>query len=74
MAASDWGLCKDGQWRQIDPEASSTNTMMGVCIDEALQPFRLRVSGKSGCTHFTPGQPAHAVGSSAAPPTAEPQR
>ena len=50
MAASDWGLCKDCQWWQIDPEAKITNTTMGLCTEEALQPFRLRVSGNSGCT------------------------
>ena len=74
MAASDWGMCKECQWWQIDPEASLTNTTMGVCIEEALQPFRLRVSGNSGCNHYTPGTPTHAAGSSAAPPTAEPPR
>ena len=50
------------------------NSTMGVCIEAALQPFRLRVSGNSRCHHFSPGQPTHAAGSSAAPPTAEPQR
>jgi hypothetical protein len=74
MAGSDWGMCKDCQWWQIDPEAHVANTTMGVCIEDALQPFRLRVSGNSGCHHYTPGQPTHAVGSSAAPPTAAPQR
>ena len=66
MAASEWGMCKDCQWWQIDPDANRTNTTMGLCIEHALQPFRLRVSGNSGCNHFTPGQPAHAAGSSAA--------
>ena len=74
MAASDWGMCKDCQWWQIDPEANIANTTMGLCIEDALQPFRLRVSGNSGCHHYTPGKPTHAAGSSAAPPTAEPQR
>ena len=74
MAASDWGMCKDCQWWQIDPEAKMANTTMGLCIEEALQPFRLRVSGNSGCNHYTPGKPTHAAGSSAAPPTAAPQR
>jgi hypothetical protein len=74
MAASDWGMCKECQWWQIDPEANSANTTMGLCIEDALRPFRLRVSGNSGCTHYTPGEPIHAAGSSAAPPTAEPQR
>jgi hypothetical protein len=74
MAASDWGLCKDCQWWQIDPEAHHTNTTMGLCTEEALQPFRLRVSGNSGCTRYTPGKPTHAAGSSATPPTAAPRR
>ena len=74
MAASDWGMCKECQWWQIDPEAKAANTTMGVCIEDALQPFRLRVSGNSGCNHYTPGEPTHAAGSSAAPPTAAPQR
>jgi hypothetical protein len=46
---------------------------MGVCSEEALQLFRLRVSGNSGCNRYTPGKPTHAAGSSAAPPIAEPQ-
>jgi hypothetical protein len=74
MAASDWGMCKECQWWQIDPEARMVNTTMGLCIEEALQPLRLRVSGNSGCNRFTPGKPTHAAGSSAAPPTAEPRR
>jgi hypothetical protein len=74
MAASDWGMCKDCQWWQIDPEGSSTNTAMGVCIEEALQPFRLRVSGNSGCARYTPGKPTRVAESSAAPPIAEPRR
>jgi hypothetical protein len=47
---------------------------MGVCIEEVLQPFRLRVSGTRGWHHYTPGQPTRAAGSSAALPTAEPPR
>ena len=74
MAASDWGMCKDCQWWQIDPGAYIADTTMGVCIEEALQPFRLRVSGTSGGNHYTPGQPTRVAGSSAAPPTAEPPR
>ena len=30
-------------------EANVANTTMGLCIEDALQPFRLRVSGNSGC-------------------------
>jgi len=72
MAASEWGMCKDCQWWQIDPAASIANNTTGMCIEAALQPFRLRVSGHSGCNRYTPGKPARAAGSSAAPPTAEP--
>jgi hypothetical protein len=50
------------------------NNTTGMCIEAALQPFRLRVSGHSGCNRYTPGKPARAAGSSAAPPTAELQR
>ena len=46
---------------------------MGLCIDEKLQPFRIRVSGNSGCNRFIEGKSPHAKGSSAAPPTAKPQ-
>jgi len=70
----DWGLCKDCKWHQIEPDVHLANTTMGLCIDEELQPYRLRVSGNSGCNRFMPGKPAHAKGSGAAPPTAAPQR
>jgi hypothetical protein len=72
--SSDWGLCKDCKWWQIEPEASPENLTVGLCIDEDLQPFRLRVSGNSGCNRFMQGEPAMAKGSSSAPPTAKPQR
>jgi hypothetical protein len=71
---SDWGLCKDCKWWQIEPAAKIENTTMGLCIDEDLQEFRLRVSGNSGCTRYMEGRPAHAKGSSSAPPTAQPTR
>ena len=74
MATSDWGLCQECPWWQIDPEANRANTTMGLGIDAAPQPFRLRVSGNRGCNHYAPGPPAPAAGSSAAPPTAQPQR
>jgi hypothetical protein len=74
MTESNWGLCKECQWWQTEPEADIKNTTMGLCTEESLYPFRLRVSATSGCNHYSPGEPAHAVGSSAAPPTAEPQR
>ena len=69
-----WGLCKDCKWWQVEPKAVSSNTTLGECIDEELQSFKLRVSGASGCNRFMEGEPAHAKGSSEAPPTAKPQR
>jgi hypothetical protein len=47
---------------------------MGLCIEEKLQRFRLRVSGGSGCNRWMEGKPAKAKGSSASPPTAKPTR
>jgi hypothetical protein len=69
-----WGLCKDCKWWQIDPGGSVANNTMGLCIDEDLQPYHLRVSGNSGCNHFMEGKPARAAGSSDQPPTAKPVR
>jgi hypothetical protein len=69
-----WGLCKDCKWWQIEPGASIQDATLGLCIDEDLQPFLLRVSGNSGCNRFMPGQPAYASGSSTAPPQAAPTR
>ena len=74
MAANQWGLCKDCKWWQVEPRASLENTTIGMCIDEKLQPFKLRISGNGGCNRFAAGKPAHAAGSSGAPPTAAPQR
>jgi hypothetical protein len=71
---SDWGLCQDCKWWQVEPGASLLESTLGLCIDEDLQPFRLRVSGASGCNRFQPGEPARAVGSGDEPPTAQPQR
>jgi hypothetical protein len=70
----EWGLCKDCKWWQIDPNASIENTTVGLCIDEQLQPYVLRVSGNSGCNRFMPGKPARAKGSGQAPPVAQPSR
>jgi hypothetical protein len=72
MADNEWGLCKDCKWWQIEPKASVQNLTMGLCIDEKLQRFLVRVSGNSGCNRFMPGKPARDAGSSEAPPTAEP--
>jgi hypothetical protein len=74
MAKSEWGECKDCKWWQIEPGADVANTTMGLCIDESLERFNLRVSGNSGCNAFMPGAPARAAGSGAAPPTAAPTR
>jgi hypothetical protein len=74
MPDKDWGLCKDCMWWQIEPDASVENLTLGLCIDEELQEYRLRVSGNSGCNRFMSGEPARASGSSLAPPTAKPVR
>ena len=71
---SEWGLCKDCEWWQIEPRAPVADKTMGLCIEESLQPFRVRVSGNSGCNLYAEGSPARAKGSSDAPPTAEPTR
>ena len=74
MTTTHWGLCKDCKWWQVEPEARLAGTTLGLCIDEDLLELQLRVSGNSGCNRFIVGQPAHAVGSSSAPPTAAPVR
>ena len=74
MAESDWGFCKDCEWWQIDPGAKASDNTMGLCTEEEIQAFHLRVSGNSGCNRYSPGEPAYAAGSSAAPPTVQPQR
>lgn len=72
--SDQWGLCKDCKWWQIEPDASVANLTLGLCIDEELQRFQLRVSGNSGCNRFMSGEPARAEGSSGQPPTAKPRR
>jgi hypothetical protein len=74
MSQNGWGQCKDCKWWQIEPKSSVENLTLGLCIDEDLQQFRLRVSGNSGCNRFMSGKPARAAGSANAPPTAEPVR
>lgn len=74
MANSKWGLCKQCEWWQIELKAKPLNDTLGLCIDEKIYPFRMRVSGNSGCNRFMKGEPAHAPGSSKAPPTAKPIR
>ena len=39
-ANSEWGLCKDCEWWQIEPRAPVADKTMGLCIEESLQPFR----------------------------------
>jgi hypothetical protein len=70
MASDHWGLCKDCKWWQIEPEGRAADHTIGMCIDEELLTYQLRVSGNSGCNHFLPGRPAKAAGSSAKPPVA----
>ncbi|MGI8782197.1 MAG: hypothetical protein ACR2L2_00895 [Acidobacteriota bacterium] len=74
MAKKKWGLCKDCKWWQIELKATIEDRTLGLCIDEQLQPFLLRVSGDSGCNLFMPGKPARAAGSSEAPPRAKATR
>lgn len=71
---NQWGLCKDCKWWQIEPEASIADQTMGLCIEETLQNYRVRISGNGGCTLFMSGKPARAEGSSCKPPTAAPTR
>jgi hypothetical protein len=71
---NQWGLCMDCKWWQIEPGARATYQTAGLCIDEKLQPFQLRITGNGGCNRFMEGRPAHAKGSSARPPTAAPVR
>ena len=69
--SSSWGLCVNCKWWQIEPDASVDPHTVGVCIDEKLQKFRLRISGNGGCTRFQSGKPARLKGSSDQPPTEE---
>jgi hypothetical protein len=69
-----WGFCKECKWWQIEPDSSVSNLTLGLCIEEQLQGFLLRVSGTSGCNRFMKGKPARAKGSGEAPPAAKPAR
>jgi hypothetical protein len=71
---TSWGLCISCKWWQIEPEAKVALETAGYCIDEELQPFKLRVTGDSGCNRYMAGAPARGKGSSAKPPTATPER
>jgi hypothetical protein len=72
--AKSWGLCISCKWWQIEPEAEAEHLTAGYCIEEKLQPFKLRVTGNSGCNCYMEGKPAHGKGSSEKPPTAAPAR
>jgi hypothetical protein len=74
MSETDWGLCRDCKWWQIEPKASIDESTLGLCIDEELLAYRLRVSGDSGYNRFLAGRPARAAGSAATPPTADAAR
>ena len=74
MPKKEWGECKNCMWWQIEHDAAIEDLTMGLCIDEDLQSYQLLVSGNSGCNRFMNGNPAHAKGSSARPPKAEPTR
>lgn len=74
MNSQNWGECMHCQWWQIEPHASIAKHTMGLCIEEQLLPFQLRVAGDSGCNRFKEGEPARQEGSSERPTVAEPQR
>jgi len=74
MSKSTWGLCKNCKWWQIELKAPVKNATLGLCIDDEIYPFRIRLSGNSGCNNFMKGTPARAPGSASAPPTAKPVR
>ncbi len=71
---SNWGLCIQCKWWQVEPAAALASTTHGLCIEQSLQPYLLRVSGGSGCGLFVEGEPARAAGSGNCPPTAAPTR
>lgn len=73
-ATPQWGLCVECKWWQVEPDAALEQATHGLCIDEKLQAFLLRVSGGSGCNRFARGTPARAAGSGSCPPTAKPVR
>ena len=72
--SATWGLCKDCKWWQIEPGAAIKSTTMGLCIDDDLYPYRIRISGNGGCNRFIEGKPARGKGSSGKPPTAKQMR
>ncbi len=65
--AKSWGLCVSCKWWQIEPGAEAEHLTAGYCIEEKLQPFKLRVTGNAGCNRYMEGKPAHGKGSSKKP-------
>ncbi|MCA9078009.1 MAG: hypothetical protein KDA93_23470, partial [Planctomycetaceae bacterium] len=59
---------------QIEPDAAVEHHTAGLCIDEKLLPFNIRITGNGGCNRFVEGEPARAAGSSEQPPVAEATR
>jgi hypothetical protein len=72
--AKSWGPCVSCKWWQIEPGAEAEHLTAGLCIEERLQPFKLRVTGNAGCNRYMEGSPAYGRGSSEKPPTAAPAR
>jgi hypothetical protein len=72
--SKSWGPCISCKWWQIEPGAEAEHLTAGYCIEERLQPFKLRVTGNAGCNRYMEGKPAHGKGSSKKPPTATPAR
>jgi hypothetical protein len=68
MANENWGECKGCKYFEIEPGAKAEDKTMGLCTVQELEPYRLRVSGASGCMLFEHGEVAHAEGASEAPP------
>jgi hypothetical protein len=60
---TDWGLCNDSKWWQIEPEAEIHATSVSVCIGEDLEPLRLCPSAENDREHFLSEPTAYAAGS-----------
>lgn len=69
-----WGPCISCKWWQIELDAPVENLTIGYCIEEKLQPFRVRITGNGGCNRYVEGKPARGKGSREKPPTATPAR
>lgn len=64
-----WGVCRECKWWQVKPNHPTNNSTVGECIEEALLPFVLRVSGGSGCNRFIPNRSGVAESKQAPPPS-----